>query len=77
MFDLTSQMLTSQIAIPKIMPMDVAVEMESEPDVDKYRTSATGENVAAYLLELFLSLSRCPVEIQSDNGSQFTCACVK
>ena len=61
----------------RILDMDVAVEVESEPGVDKYQTSATGENVAEYVLELLLSLCRHPVEIESDNGFQFTSACVK
>ena len=61
----------------KILHMDVAVEMESEPGIDKYQTSATGENVAEFVLELLMSLCRFPVEIQSDNGLQFTSACVR
>ena len=42
-----------------------------------YESKATGEMVATTLLELFLSLSLVPMEMQSDNGAQFTCACVK
>tara|TARA_B110000881_G_scaffold211523_1_gene220101 strand:- start:1117 stop:1281 length:165 start_codon:yes stop_codon:yes gene_type:complete len=42
-----------------------------------YGTKATGEAVVEILFRMFLSLGRTPAELQSDNGSQFTSACVK
>lgn len=42
-----------------------------------YGTKATDEAVVEILFRMFLSLGRTPAELQSDNGSQFTSACVK
>lgn len=41
--------------------------------VDKPMQDLTGEAVTEVLMELFWSVSRYPLTIQTDNGAQFIC----